>query len=1137
MINDGDETLALDVDPAEPLARGAVLNRRYRLDQEVGRGNMGIVYRGTDLELRRSVAVKILPAGAASDDRRQQLLHEARAVAMLNHPNVVAVYDVGEARGIPFLVMELVYGSNLAGVRLASLAEVVDIASQICRALAHAHARGIVHRDLKPQNVLLIEASGSRTVKVADLGLAVPIRGSDIAPGPTIAGTVDYMSPEQAMGDPVDGRADLYALGAVLYELTTGRPPFAGDHPLAIISQHVNAPVVPPRLLRPDLPPQLDAIIVKLLAKSPDQRYATAEDLQAALQTALDPRAIQSERPEGALAALDALSRGRLVGRVNELGDLQEFWRRARQGRSHCVLLSGEPGTGKTRLGRELIVQAALQGAVVLSGACYEYEANTPYLPFAEAFRTWVRDLGDVEALRVACGHMAPQLAQLAPEIEGRLGPFPPRPALAPHEERLLFFDAVVYAFRQLAAEHGLLFYVDDLHWGDSSTLWLFGHVLRHLRDARVLLVASYRETELDRTHPLAKALVDWNRDRVSTRIVLRRFSEEETRAQLTALLDQEVDAGFAGAIHRETEGNPFFVEEMLKALIEHGSVRRQDGGWKVAATSELQLPESIKAAIARRLDRVAIHACEILRRAAVLGKVFEFGELTAAVADEPEDALLDALDEGVAAQLLVAGRNETFAFTHDKIREVLYEELNPIRRRRIHLRTAEGLERHRERAPVPVERLAHHFIEAGEHTRGLVYAKESAAEAERVFAHEAAIAAYGRALECAQVLGMVEEQAAIEEAMGAACSNSGEEAAAVEHFERALELVSARAERARLHCRAAASLVVSGDPRGLEYVHLALAALDPATHPIEVAHALAIEGRFHHLSGRHRKAIELLEQAAALAMPLGHSPLDEWASSTVMQIYGYLAGAYQHLGLFRDADAWARRAVEFGVAHGVLAAEALGYEFLAEDSTLSGDSQAGLEYAQKERDIADRIHSRERRAWTSLVVGICAGRRGETDLAERDMREGLGLAEMIGERRLEALLLVNLAIVIANAGRADEALQIGNDALAKAESLGLVFMRTEARRALAHVRFRRGDVNEALRLCEEVLALTEGSEPRVSRLMLGPLHVDALLAAGRVDDARLRFRDYEALAAKCQSSLAERELARLRADLQRIPE
>src|SRR5918993_3387232 len=798
------------------IAPGAVLRQRYRLDSEIGRGGMGIVYRATDLELMREVAVKVLPETTSSSDARQRLIREARAAASLNHPHIISVHDVGEADGMPFFVMELVHGPSLAQSRPTDFPRIVEIGSQICTALEHAHTNSIVHRDLKPENVLLSATGASGMVKLADLGLALPSYAARISRVGLIVGTAAYMAPEQALGQDVDGRTDLYALGVLLYELTTGRVPFKGDDPLAVVSQHVHASVVPPRVLRPDMPRALEAVILRLLAKDPDDRFATATDTLIALGTSLlEPDGGTSETAD-AVAILDALSRGRLVGRAVELAEVRELWRRAREGRGHAVLLSGEPGAGKTRLAREVTVQAALDGAVVLTGGCYEYEATTPYLPFVEAFRRWVREEKDDAALCAVLGDSARQIAKLAPEIEHRLGPCEDCPALPPHEERLLFFDAVAAVFARLAKKNGLLFYADDLHWADRGTLWLLGHLLRQLRDERVLIVGAYRETELDRAHPLAKSLVDWNRERLTTRIALRRFNEAETGDQLGALLGEDVSGQFVVAVHRETEGNPFFVEEVLKALIEKGSVRRESGKWRRCDMEQLLIPQSVKEAIGNRLDRVSQNCNEVLRVSAILGKVFTFEELSTA-AEQSEDTLLDALDEASNAQLIAAGPEDSFSFTHDKIREVLYEELNPIRRRRLHRHVAEGLKRRCEKVACAVEKLAHHYIQAGDHEQGLEYAKQAAAEAIRVFAFDEAIAAYGRARDCAEALGLIEEQAAQEEAIGKAFMLHGDTILAAEHFERALALATEPATRVRLQCEAASSLVTKGDPRGNE--------------------------------------------------------------------------------------------------------------------------------------------------------------------------------------------------------------------------------------------------------------------------------------------------------------------------------
>src|SRR5262245_23735426 len=1180
MSDDAQTTRSMNWDVAKynAMAPGTVLRQRYRLGSEIGRGGMGVVYRATDLELMREVAIKVV-SEAASTDARQRLIREARAAAALNHPHIISVHDVGEAQGIPFFVMELVDGPSLAKAPPSDLPRIVEIARQICAALDHAHSNSIVHRDLKPDNVLLSSAGQRGSVKLADLGLALPGYGERISRDGLILGTAYYIAPEQALGQPVDGRTDLYALGVLLYELTTGRLPFTGDDPLTIVSQHVHASAVPPRVFRPDLPRALEAAILRLLEKSPDARFATAGETAAALHESLVATGTAGDTDSAAtVAILDALSRGRLVGRAAELTKALEFWRRAREGHGHAVLLSGEPGAGKTRLAREVTIQAAVDGAVVLTGGCYEFDATTPYLPFVEAFRRWTREQKDDAALRAVLGEAAPQIAKLAPEIDSRLGPFQERPELEPHEERLLFFDAVAQVFAHLAREKGLLFYADDMHSADRGTLSLLGHLLRQLREERALIVGAYRDTELNRAHPLAKVLVDWNRERLVTRIAVRRFRAKETSAQLSALLGEDVSADFGDAVHRETEGNPFFVEEVLKALIEQGSVRRESGRWKRGDVGELLIPQSMKEAIGNRLDRVSRESNEALRAAAVLGKTFSFDELMAITGDRQEDATLDALDEAVGAQLISADGGDSFTFTHDKIREVLYEELNQVRRRRYHRLAAESFERRRNAGGAsryPAEKLAYHYIQAGDYEHGLVYARQAAAEAERVFAFDEAIAAYGHARDCAEALGLIDEQLAQEKAIGRTYTLQGEMIAAGEHFERALGLAQDPQVRAHLRSLAAASLVTTGDQRGLDHLREALAAFDPKINPLGTANAIAIEGRFHHLAGRHKKAIDLLERAAGLVAPIAEQDsVTQFAASIIPRIYGYLAGAYQHYGRFLDADRWAQRAVDFGVTHTVMFAQALGLEYLGENAVYSGDFVAGIEYAEREREIAATLHSRERRGWTHYIMAQCAFYSGDMAWAEREFVEGITLAESIGEIRLASALKGSFAVLRADratyyrAGGVsdeygapaptgsgidlvdgqrllDEALQTALDNFQAGEVSDMLYSRFEGRRCLAAVRFRRGEFDEAERLCASASELVSGTESRLSRLWLGPLFIEALLAAGlraeaegAPDEAAAKrglaaehLATYQELVAECQCPRFTREAARL-ADL-----
>ncbi len=260
-----------------------LLGGRYQLRSVLGRGGMAAVWAGTDLRLDRPVAVKVLDGAALADpDMVRRLDHEAKTLARLAHPNIVAGYDVGTEDGVPYLVMEFVDGENLAR-RLESgpldVATAIAVTIQICDALEAAHRSGVVHRDIKPENVLLTTTG---TAKVCDFGIARLLNSSRAGlTGPaTAVGTSEYMAPEQATAGEVDARTDLYAVGCVLYHMLTGRPPLTGDDPLRVLWRHVHEAPTPPAQLRPGLPADLDALVTQLLAKDPADRPSTAAEVR-----------------------------------------------------------------------------------------------------------------------------------------------------------------------------------------------------------------------------------------------------------------------------------------------------------------------------------------------------------------------------------------------------------------------------------------------------------------------------------------------------------------------------------------------------------------------------------------------------------------------------------------------------------------------------------------------------------------------------------------------------------------------------------------------------------------------------------------------------------------------------------------
>jgi serine/threonine protein kinase len=276
-------------DVMRTLGVGALINQRYRLDSEIGRGGMGIVYRAHDLANDLDVAVKVIKLDATNALSLQQFEREARILAKLHHPHIVTVYetgtvDTGAKESSPYIVMELVQGTSLLEMQGFTYTRIIDIGKQICEALKYAHDQGVIYRDLKPGNIILEKHGFHYFVKLLDFGLARP-RGEAYLPSESSrAGTVFYLAPELIAGHPADFTSDLYALGATLYEMVTGRVPFSNFDEQNILIQHLEEPVVPPSHSRGDVPPALESIVLRLLEKNPKDRFATAQDVYNALE-------------------------------------------------------------------------------------------------------------------------------------------------------------------------------------------------------------------------------------------------------------------------------------------------------------------------------------------------------------------------------------------------------------------------------------------------------------------------------------------------------------------------------------------------------------------------------------------------------------------------------------------------------------------------------------------------------------------------------------------------------------------------------------------------------------------------------------------------------------------------------------
>ena len=357
------------------------------------------------------------------------------------------------------------------------------------------------------------------------------------------------------------------------------------------------------------------------------------------------------------------------------------------------LLISGEPGIGKTRLVHELIAQEQYGSAYILLGECYA-EGSAPYAPITQMIQR-AFDLPALDALSSLSGSIISDLITFVPALRERFPDVSPNLPLEPQAEQQRRFDSVASFLTTLAARAPVLLIIEDAHWADGSTLAVLRHAARRMRRARILIVATHRNADLDETRLFHEWSRDLQQERLATTINLARLDQQSTHDLLAAIFREAIMPEFLDGIYRATEGNPFFVAEVCQALIDEGAVYRDGEGWQRRSMAQIQIPPSVRLAIQRRLDRLPETTQDTLQHAAMLGREFEFDLLTA-MSDLNEQALIEALETAERAQLINevtrASRTAriTFAFAHALIPSTLQDGLSGLRRQRLHHRAGQ---------------------------------------------------------------------------------------------------------------------------------------------------------------------------------------------------------------------------------------------------------------------------------------------------------------------------------------------------------------------------------------------------------------------------------------------------------------
>jgi len=708
------------------------------------------------------VAFALIKTEQLDDAGRTRVTREARAMGRLgDHPNIVTIHDIGEHEGQPYIVIPVMPGGDVGGLiekapeHRLSLEQTLGIAKAVCRGLEFAHSKGIIHRDIKPGNVWL---GADGTAKIGDFGLALAADLPRLTQPGMMVGTVTYMPPEQAMGGKVTAKADLYSLGAMLYEMVTGRPPFVGDDSVAVIGQHINTPPVAPTWHRAYLPPALETLILQLLEKDPGKRPESAAVVLQALE-AIEAGQVKGESLKE-VPTENPLYRRVFVGREPELKQLQSAFDGAISGQGALMMVMGEPGIGKTAICEQLSTYVTLRGGRTLVGHCYEKGSlSLPYLAFVEALRSYVLHC-EVRDLREELGSGAVDVARIIPDIRERLK-VRPRPRKDPEEERYRLLQGVTEFLSNAAAAQSMLVVLEDLHDADSGTLEMLTHVSRNLSGVRLLIVGTYRDVEVDRSHPLSAALAELRRISDYGRVLLRGLNADEVHRMLESITRESVSWGLADAVHRQTEGNPLFVQEVVRYIAEEGLIARKGERWRRTGDTplEMSIPEGLRDVIGKRLSLLSPECNQLLSVASIIGREFAL-ETLKAVAGTNEDVFADALKEAVRLSVLEERSQRSivrYRFTHAFFRQTLYEEIIAPERLKLHRQVARSLETlYAKRLDEHASELAEHFshsTESADLKKAVEYGEMAAKKATDVYAYGEAVRLLKQALRVQEVL------------------------------------------------------------------------------------------------------------------------------------------------------------------------------------------------------------------------------------------------------------------------------------------------------------------------------------------------------------------------------------------------